>query len=67
MNTNFFRYNQLKQSIKTANLQSLTYPFDISQTNKVRKLQLRSKYKRIEILFPDLKKFLSFQRGRTVG
>ena len=44
-------------------LQSLTFPLDISQTKKDRKLQK----KRLKILFPDLKKFLGFQSGRIVN
>ena len=43
-------------------LQSLTFPLDISQTKKDRKLQIG-----LEILLPDLNKFLGFQSGRLVN
>ena len=55
--------NENRCDCKKNELQSLTFPLDISQTKKDRKLQK----KRLKILFPDLKNFLGFQSGRIVN
>ena len=49
-------------------LQSLTFPFDISQTNKVRKLQIGSKEAISKLSFQTSISFLVFHTcGRVVN